>query len=333
MGCVRRVRCRIDRYQGTGRRGFRQETREEYRALLERFTLRYFPRNTTLTEIDPRAVADFIGWLTRQPNKHGGTLSDSSIRNALVPLSACLATARREGLIAHNPATDAVLPHRDTIGDDKERRPLTRIQLAAFLEHVHPDHRLMFDFAARTGLRASEILGLDGNHLHLAGDTPHVRVLQRWRKSKHNGRYIGELGPVKTRYGKRKVPLATGIARQLRAPRVPAGQPVFASQSGTRLDRDNVRNRIIRPAAQQAGVPWCGWHTFRHTCASILFAEGRNIVQVQRWLGHHAPSFTLDTYVHLLEDDIGQPLRTVSAPSLHPSQETRGQLRLLVDHG
>ena len=83
----------IDRYQGTGRRGFRKETREEYRALLERFTLRYFPPAITLTEIDPRGVADFIGWLTRQPNKQGGTLSDSSIRNALVPLSACLATA------------------------------------------------------------------------------------------------------------------------------------------------------------------------------------------------------------------------------------------------
>jgi len=29
---------------------------------------------------------------------------------------------------------------------------------------------------------------------------------------------------------------------------------------------------------------------------------------VQRWLGHHSPSFTLDTYVHLLADDLGEPL-------------------------
>lgn len=42
--------------------------------------------------------------------------------------------------------------------------------------------------------------------------------------------------------------------------------------------------------------------------ASRLFREGRNIVQVQRWLGHHAPSFTLDTYVHLLDADLGEPL-------------------------
>jgi hypothetical protein len=34
----------IDRYQGTGRRGFREETRSEYRGLLEKYALRYFPR-------------------------------------------------------------------------------------------------------------------------------------------------------------------------------------------------------------------------------------------------------------------------------------------------
>jgi len=48
--------------------------------------------------------------------------------------------------------------------------------------------------------------------------------------------------------------------------------------------------------------------TFRPTCASLLFDRGRNVVQVQRWLGHHKPSFTLDTYVHLLPDDRGEPL-------------------------
>jgi integrase len=29
-------------------------------------------------------------------------------------------------------------------------------------------------------------------------------------------------------------------------------------------------------------MPWAGFHTFRHTCATLLFAEGRNAVQVQR---------------------------------------------------
>lgn len=42
---------------------------------------------------------------------------------------------------------------------------------------------------------------------------------------------------------------------------------------------------------------------------TLLFAEGRNAVQVQRWLGHQSAAFTLTTYVHLLDGDIGEPLR------------------------
>ena len=47
--------------------------------------------------------------------------------------------------------------------------------------------------------------------------------------------------------------------------------------------------------------------TLRHTCASILFGRGYNAKQVQKWLGHHAASFTLDTYIHLLDDELTEP--------------------------
>jgi hypothetical protein len=32
--------------------------------------------------------------------------------------------------------------------------------------------------------------------------------------------------------------------------------------------------------------------------------HGLNAKQVQGWLGHHAASFTIDTYIHLLDDDL-----------------------------
>lgn len=77
---------------------------------------------------------------------------------------------------------------------------------------------------------------------------------------------------------------------------------------------------MLRPAAAEAGIDWpVGFHTLRHTCASILFAEGRNAVQVQRWLGHFfqrwlghfSPDYTLETYVHLLEDGVGMPISSM----------------------
>jgi hypothetical protein len=35
-------------------------------------------------------------------------------------------------------------------------------------------------------------------------------------------------------------------------------------------------------------------------------------VQVQRWLGHHSPSFTLSCYVHLLPEDLPDPMSAVT---------------------
>jgi integrase len=83
---------------------------------------------------------------------------------------------------------------------------------------------------------------------------------------------------------------------------------VFPSEIGTPLNHSNMMRRTLRPVAEEVGAPWAGFHTFRHTCASMLFERGANAKQVQRWLGHHSPSFTLDTYVHLLEDELGEPL-------------------------
>jgi integrase len=62
---------------------------------------------------------------------------------------------------------------------------------------------------------------------------------------------------------------------------------------------------VLKPARVSVGMDWIKFHSFRHTCASLLFDEGRNVKQVQEWLGHATPSFTLETYVHLMDEGIG----------------------------
>lgn len=81
------------------------------------------------------------------------------------------------------------------------------------------------------------------------------------------------------------------------------------SPTGKPYDPAHPYNRVLRPACAEAGVEWAGFHTFRHTVASRMFASGRTAVQVQHWLGHHSAAFTLRTYVHLLDPgDLGGPL-------------------------
>lgn len=317
----------IERYIGTGRRGYREETRDEDRRLLERYALAYFAPDVRLRDVGPMQIAEFIGWLCQQPSKHGGTLADRSVRNALKPVRIVLATARREGLIAHNPASEAVLPHRGDIDDDDELpRPFLGGTMELVVSLIHPRHREMFELLAATGVRRSELLAFEVRHLALDGDRPHVKVRQRVRRRRGSGLMVG---PLKSRYARRDLPISLEVADRLGPLVAGRGERelVFRSTTGTILDPDNLADRILAPACSEAGVEWAGFHTFRHTVASRLFAGGRNVVQVQRWLGHHSPSFTLDTYVHLLSDDLGEPLAPLGRPSVSHDRSGRVKKR------
>ncbi len=80
---------------------------------------------------------------------------------------------------------------------------------------------------------------------------------------------------------------------------------IFTTERGGRIDPSNVMARVLKPSAVRAGIGrWPGFHTFRHTCASRLFVGGWNAKQVQGFLGHSDPGFTLRTYVHLLPEDM-----------------------------
>src|SRR5919109_4293356 len=159
--------------------------------------------------------------------------------------------------------------------------------------------RCLAALLAETGLRVSEALGLDWSDVEFGG-VPRLRVRRQF--------YRGTLKRLKSRNGRRDLPLSAALARRLWTVRPADGAgPVFATRNGTRyLDR-NVR-RVLDKATERAGLEWVSFHTFRHTCASMLFDSGRNIRQVCDWLGHADPAFTLRTYVHLMDGGLGEPL-------------------------
>jgi integrase len=65
---------------------------------------------------------------------------------------------------------------------------------------------------------------------------------------------------------------------------------------------------VLVPAAGRAGVAGVGFHTLRHTCASMLIESGLSPLRLQRWMGRHSAAFTLETYGHLIDGDLGPPL-------------------------
>lgn len=124
------------------------------------------------------------------------------------------------------------------------------------LAALPPDWRLFFEFLAHTGLRISEAIGLTWRHLDL-GTRPRVLVREQF--------YGGERRRLKSNHARRDIPLSAGMAERLRARRRDSynGEtaPVFASVSGTELNRPNVASRVLKPAAKAAGLVMEGKRT------------------------------------------------------------------------
>lgn len=314
----------IENYRGHGRNGFTEETRADYRRDLERYAYPYLCERLpgrTVSKITPRDIDRWIGWLCDEDEqrrrlaaergvaladlKASGRLADATVRRIVSPVRACLATARREGLIRTNPADGAVLPHREQIegvGEpDAGTQAFSREQLDAVLRVVHPRHRTLLHTLAGSGLRWGEVAALRRGDLALDGSRPHIRVRRALTKG-------GRFKPPKSRHGVRDVPLSPALVRVLRAhlSALPPGEAdalAFPSRAGTPLSYPNALRRILRPAAEEAGAPWAGFHTFRHTFASLHLARGTNIVTLSRILGHHSPEFTLSRYAHRIPGD------------------------------
>jgi integrase len=303
----------IATYQGTGR-GFREGTRVEYDRLLRKYALVYFSdpsrEKLRITDITPKHVNDFAKWLADDA-KQGQHLSDQSIANAVTPLRAALATARREGDLRTNPAADLVLPrrgriHEDDDNDDDEHnvKALSREQLRLLLAMTPPNYRLLIELIASTGLRISEAIGLQRKHLHLDGSKPHVKI----RRAVVKRRVV----QPKTKYGRREVPLPHSLVIALRQhladlPDDP-NAIVFANAIGTPIDPRTVRRDFLGAAMEEIGASGLSFHALRHTYASMQLARGVNVVALSRVLGHHSAAFTLATYVHLLPGDEAPPL-------------------------
>ena len=288
-------------YAGRTSRGIRAQTLTEYGKALEE-ALPYFGR-MRLSAIEPRHLKEYAASLAQTSERRKRGLSPNSVRLKLAPVRLLLATAFEEGLIRSNPAAGVRLSQQKGNALDSQEqahaKALTEEQLELLLAEIPSDHRLFFELLAQTGLRISEALALRWEDLDFG--TKRLKVQRRL--------YKGTLAAPKSRYGRREVPLSTALAQKLWTAKGSAGEEtlIFAAGNGSALDSSNLFSRILKPAARRVGLDWVGFHSFRHSCATILFRRGWNAVQVQRFLGHHSPAFTLATYVHLLPDDLPSP--------------------------
>lgn len=270
-------------------------TSADYRRSVER-AVKFFGSRRRLADVEPPDVRAYVREL------EGEGMAPSSVRKRLAPLKAMFATAVEDGALPRDPTRAVRVSGRRSDGEVEEQHAhaMTRERLAHFLSAVPEEWRLFFELLAHSGLRISEQIGLDCGDV-LFGDRPRLRVERQHCK--------GETRGLKYE-SRREVPLSPGMARRLwvhtEGGKRQNDAPLFPNTRGGRLSESNLRYRVLDRARQRVDLPWVTFHTFRHTCASLLFEAGKDVKQVSEWLGHADAAFTLRTYVHLMDAGLGE---------------------------
>jgi site-specific recombinase XerD len=92
---------------------------------------------------------------------------------------------------------------------------------------------------------------------------------------------------------------------------------VFASQRGNPLHPENILKRIIHPACERLNLPKVGWHTLRHTSATLLH-EHEPLRVAQAILGHSDLQTTLG-YTHVLPGWQREAMKRLETVVLFPN--------------
>jgi site-specific recombinase XerD len=170
---------------------------------------------------------------------------------------------------------------------------LTAAEIAALIAAPDPHRwegrrdRAMMLLAVQTGLRVSELIGLNCADVTL-GDAANVRCEGKGRKH----RAVPLTGPV--------INLIHAWLTE-RAGRT--GDPLFCTRTGRRLSRDAVALRIHTHSATAAQhCPSLAGkrvhpHVLRHSCAMTLLQAGVDTSVIALWLGHAGVRST-DPYLH-----------------------------------
>jgi integrase len=277
-------------------------TQENYRVAMHRHwlpALRVLPLAAVTRERIKAVMAEKLS---------KGELRPSSLRTALIPLSACLNSAIEAGLIPANPAIRLGRFTRQA-GEAEARSidPFTAGELTTLLttaEQQMPEHYPLILTLARTGLRLGEALALKREDLDF--HQGHLWVRRTWGR-----RSIGTPKTGKARRVDMSRQLQSALQGHLSlraAEAAVAGRPdsmwLFPDPQ-SRDDREPLTPLLFYKSVwwslmRRSGLRYRKPHTLRHTFASLLLQNGESVTYVRDQLGHSSIRMTVDTYGHLV---------------------------------
>lgn len=251
-------------------RGLAANTLESYGRDLSHFTTFLHQQQHSLFNIDEQTITAYLSTLQKEGR------SAATIARRSAALKSFYQYLVREERISCDPTANLESP--------KPPKRLPHVLSVTEIERLlaQPDtsrpaglrDRAMLEMLYATGLRVSELITLDVNHVNL--DRGYIRCMGKGSRER-----MVPLGSVAAEAV--AAYLSRGRNVLIREPGVKA---LFVNQHGRRLTRQGFW-KILKKYAQQAGLETkITPHTLRHSFATHLLDNGADLRSIQAMLGH-----------------------------------------------
>ncbi|HEV8245198.1 MAG TPA: tyrosine recombinase XerC [Polyangiaceae bacterium] len=250
------------------------------------------PGDVALGVIDRALLRSWLGELSR-------LVSAPTIARKLASLRTFYGYLEREGVARDNPARLLQSPKLGrklpTLVNASAAAEVMTAPLAyAGREAEQLRDAAMLELLYGSGLRVSELAGLDLGHLAL--ESAEVRVLGKGRKER-----IVPLGSKAIAALSRYLEQRALLRHERSGAQDP--QAVFLARRGNRLGVRRVQSLVRRYGALGAGRADLHPHALRHSCATHMLEGGADLRSIQEMLGHSSLS-TTQRYTHVSLDQL-----------------------------
>ncbi len=278
-------------------------TYASYSSMVKNTIIPYFkPKELTLIGLQPRDIQEFY---TQQLKR----VKASSVIHYHVIIHRALKYAVRTDLIPTNPADKIDRPKMErfvgSFYDSDEMNSLFEAAAGTRLE-------LPILLGAFYGLRRSEVIGLKWDAIDFANET--ITIRHTVTTCNLDGKQVLVASDTtKTKSSMRTLPLVQVFKERLLG--VKAKQEQNMKLCGRSYNKDYLgyicvdeMGNLLKPGylttsfpllLEKNGLRKIRFHDLRHSCASLLLANGVPMKQIQEWLGHSDFSTTANIYAHL----------------------------------